>query len=66
MESNTIIKGFKAAYTACGLKKNNAYDLALIYSERPAVSAAVFTTNREGGACSFKYGDILNGYSRLS
>jgi glutamate N-acetyltransferase / amino-acid N-acetyltransferase len=46
METNTIIKGFKAAYTSCGLKKNNAFDLALIYSEKPAVSAAVFTTNR--------------------
>jgi glutamate N-acetyltransferase / amino-acid N-acetyltransferase len=46
METNTIINGFKAAYTACGLKKNNAYDLALIYSVKPAVSAAVFTTNR--------------------
>ncbi len=65
MESNTIIKGFKAAYTACGLKKNNAYDLALIYSERPAVSAAVFTTNRVKAApVLLSMENILNGYSR--
>ncbi|NLA75378.1 MAG: bifunctional glutamate N-acetyltransferase/amino-acid acetyltransferase ArgJ, partial [Deltaproteobacteria bacterium] len=46
MENNTTVKGFSAAYAACGLKKNNAHDIALIYSEVPAVSAAVFTTSK--------------------
>ena len=46
MEAGISINGFKAAFCACGLKKNNALDLALIYSEKDAVSAAVFTTNR--------------------
>ena len=46
MEAGISINGFKAAFCACGLKKNNALDLALIYSEKDAVSVAVFTTNR--------------------
>ncbi len=46
METGIAINGFKAAFCACGLKKNNAPDIALIYSEKDAVSAAVFTTNR--------------------
>ena len=46
MNTNISINGFKAASCACGLKKNNALDLALIYSEKDAVTAAVFTTNK--------------------
>ena len=46
MEADISVNGFKAAFCACGLKKNNALDLALIYSEKDAVSAAVFTTNK--------------------
>ncbi|MGD9158823.1 MAG: bifunctional glutamate N-acetyltransferase/amino-acid acetyltransferase ArgJ [Desulfobacteraceae bacterium] len=46
MEADVSISGFKAAFSACGLKKNNAPDIALIYSEKDAVSAAVFTTNK--------------------
>ncbi len=65
METNTVIKGFKAAYTACGLKKNNTYDLALIYSEMPAVSAAVFTTNRVKAApVLLSMENIIRGKSR--
>ena len=37
-------KGFLAATTRCGLKKAGE-DLAIIFSERPAVAAAVFTQN---------------------
>jgi len=40
------VRGFKAAGGACGLKKNGAHDLALIFSEREAAAAGVFTTNR--------------------
>ncbi|MBN1626690.1 MAG: bifunctional glutamate N-acetyltransferase/amino-acid acetyltransferase ArgJ [Deltaproteobacteria bacterium] len=40
------VKGFKASSIAAGLKKNKSYDMALIYSEREAVAAGVFTTNK--------------------
>ncbi|MFV0338996.1 MAG: bifunctional glutamate N-acetyltransferase/amino-acid acetyltransferase ArgJ [Chthoniobacterales bacterium] len=40
-------KGFQAASTHCGIKRTNSTkdDLALVYSEVPAVGAGVFTTN---------------------
>jgi glutamate N-acetyltransferase / amino-acid N-acetyltransferase len=38
--------GFRAAGIACGIKKSMALDLALIVSDLPASSAAVFTTNK--------------------
>ena len=44
--SNLFVPGFKTAGIACGIKKNGNKDLALIYSEVPAVAAAVFTTNK--------------------
>ena len=37
--------GFKANGLACGIKKTGALDLALLYSEVPAASAHLFTTN---------------------
>lgn len=37
--------GFKASGIACGLKKNNKEDLALIVSDTAAKAAGVFTTN---------------------
>ncbi len=40
------VLGFRVAGVHCGLKDNRALDLALIVSERPAVAAGVFTTNR--------------------
>lgn len=40
----TIIQGIKASGISCGLKKNKK-DLAVIYSELPAVAAGVFTRN---------------------
>ena len=39
-------KGFEAAYTSAGIKKNNALDMALIYSETPCIAAGTFTRNR--------------------
>src|SRR5262245_15932184 len=42
--SVTAPKGFLAGTARCGLKKAGD-DLAIIYSERPAVAAAVFTQN---------------------
>jgi len=39
--------GFKAASTHCGLKSDGvSHDLAVLYSEYPTRSAAVFTTNK--------------------
>ncbi len=44
-------KGFKASGIHCGIRKNRTKnDLALIYSEVPASSAAVYTTNLVKGA----------------
>ena len=41
----TAPKGFKAAGVHCGIKKNKP-DLALIYSDIPAVAWAMFTSNK--------------------
>ena len=38
-------QGFKASAVSAGLKKNGALDLCLIYSEKAATAAGVFTTN---------------------
>jgi glutamate N-acetyltransferase/amino-acid N-acetyltransferase len=44
-------KGFRAGGIWCGIKADSRKrDLALIYSERPCVSAAMFTTNAVKGA----------------
>lgn len=43
--SITSPKGFKATGAAVGIKANGKNDLALIYSEKEAVAAGVFTTN---------------------
>lgn len=40
-----MCKGFKAAGIAAGIKKNGNKDLGLIFSEKPATTAAVFTKN---------------------
>jgi glutamate N-acetyltransferase/amino-acid N-acetyltransferase len=44
--SNFFVPGFRAAGIAAGIKKTQAKDLALIYSETPAAAAGVFTQNR--------------------
>jgi glutamate N-acetyltransferase/amino-acid N-acetyltransferase len=53
------VPGFLFAGVACGIKKGNKKDLALIFSERPANAAAVFTTNR------FKAAPVLIGLKRM-
>lgn len=40
------IDGFLTSAVAAGIKYQNRLDLGLIYSEEPAVTAGVFTTNR--------------------
>lgn len=46
MKRPALPPGFSAAGVACGIKPGRATDLAVIYSEREAVAAGVFTTNR--------------------
>ena len=46
----TSVPGLLAAGVSCGLKGGEALDLALVYSERPASAAGVFTTNRFAAA----------------
>ncbi len=46
----TAAKGFLAAGVASGVKKRGKLDLALLLSERPAVSAATFTGNAAAAA----------------
>lgn len=41
-----IPAGFMTSSTACGIKKRGKRDLALFFSEVPAVCAGTFTTNR--------------------
>jgi glutamate N-acetyltransferase/amino-acid N-acetyltransferase len=48
--SVTAPAGFRAAGISCGIKKSGAPDLALIVSDLPASSAAVFTTNKAQAA----------------
>ncbi len=43
--SITSAVGFQAAGVACGLKKADALDLAMVYSPTPCTAAALFTTN---------------------
>lgn len=45
----TAPKGFKACGVSCGIKKNNAKDLALIVSDNISVAAGTFTTNTVKG-----------------
>ena len=40
-----VVKGFKTAAVAAGIKARDALDLALICSDTPATTAAVFTQN---------------------
>lgn len=42
----TAARGFKASSLRCGIKKSKRDDLALLFSEVPAVCTATFTTNR--------------------
>lgn len=41
----TAAKGYKAAGTSAGIKKNGSMDMAMIVSEVPCVAAGTFTTN---------------------
>ncbi|NLO24870.1 MAG: arginine biosynthesis protein ArgJ, partial [Clostridiales bacterium] len=44
------IRGYRYAGVSSGIRKNGREDLTLIFSEVPAVSAGVFTTNKSKAA----------------
>jgi len=44
--TNDQVQGFKASAVAAGIKKDGGLDMALIFSEKEAVAAGVFTTNK--------------------
>ncbi len=46
MAHNYSVPGFLASAISAGLKKSSELDLSLIFSQKKAVSAGVFTTNR--------------------
>ena len=59
-------KGFTANGVHCGIRKNRTKrDLALIYSECPANTAAVYTTNKVKGApLTVTKNNIADGYAQ--
>jgi glutamate N-acetyltransferase/amino-acid N-acetyltransferase len=59
-KSRVTIPGFTFAAISAGIKDSGEKDLALIYSDVPAVTAALFTTNR------IKAAPVKLGISRLS
>jgi glutamate N-acetyltransferase/amino-acid N-acetyltransferase len=46
----TSVPGFMAGALHCGIKASGKLDLAMLVSDRPAVAAGVFTTNKIVGA----------------
>ncbi|MCL1925625.1 MAG: bifunctional glutamate N-acetyltransferase/amino-acid acetyltransferase ArgJ [Syntrophorhabdaceae bacterium] len=58
------VSGFRGAGIACGLKRSGKPDLALVVSDRPCVSAAVFTKNKIVAA-PVEWGKALRSRGRL-
>ena len=59
-----IVPGFRAAGIACGIKRSGKADLALVVSDRPCVSAVVFTKNKVAAA-PVVWGKSVRDRSRL-
>ncbi|MGN0545771.1 MAG: bifunctional glutamate N-acetyltransferase/amino-acid acetyltransferase ArgJ [Acutalibacteraceae bacterium] len=61
-------KGFKASGVHCGIRKNKTKkDLALIYSEKKAVAACVYTTNLVKGApITVTKANVSDGYAQAA
>jgi glutamate N-acetyltransferase/amino-acid N-acetyltransferase len=59
-----VVPGFRGAGTSCGIKKSGKPDLALVVSDRPCVSAVVFTRNKVAAA-PVVWGKALHNRSRL-
>ena len=62
----TAAKGFTANGIHCGIRKNKTKnDLSLIYSDTPAATACVYTTNRVKGApLTVTKNHVANGYAQ--
>ncbi|MFW5976675.1 MAG: bifunctional glutamate N-acetyltransferase/amino-acid acetyltransferase ArgJ [Bacillota bacterium] len=61
----TVPEGFKSAGITCGIKASGKKDMALIYSEKLAKAAAVFTTNEVKAApVQVSQNKIKNGKAR--
>jgi glutamate N-acetyltransferase/amino-acid N-acetyltransferase len=54
-----LAPGFTATATACGLKPNDALDMALIAADAPCSAAGLFTTNRVKAAPVIYDQDVL-------
>lgn len=59
-----MVPGFRGAGTSCGIKPTGKPDLALVASDRPCVSAVVFTRNK-AAAAPVVWGKSLRTRSRL-
>jgi len=59
-----IVPGFRGAGTSCGIKRAGRPDLALVVSDRPCVSAVVFTRSKVAAA-PVVWGKSLRTRSRL-
>ncbi|MGN0572462.1 MAG: bifunctional glutamate N-acetyltransferase/amino-acid acetyltransferase ArgJ [Acutalibacteraceae bacterium] len=61
-------KGFKASGVHCGIRKNKTKkDLALIYSEKKAAAACVYTTNLVKGApITVTKANVSDGYAQAA
>jgi len=64
MPKEVVVPGFLGAATACGVKRSGKPDLALVVSDRPCVSAVVFTKSKVAAA-PVLWGKALRSRSRL-
>ena len=53
------VPGFRFAGVKCGIKESKKRDLALVFSDRPATAAAIFTTNQ------IKAAAVLTGMKKI-
>ena len=57
--------GFRASGITCGLKKNRAPDLAMVFSDRPARVAGLYTQNKiKGNSLKLAMENAANGTAR--
>jgi len=63
-DKKMVVPGFRGAGIACGVKRSGKLDLALVVSDRPCVSAAVFTKNKVAAA-PIEWGKALRNRGRL-
>jgi len=64
LSKGIVVPGFRGAGVSCGIKRSGKPDLALVVSDRPCVSAAVFTRNKVAAA-PVVWGKALRSRSRL-